>query len=197
MSINIYKLSCNVTELDYYGSTSETLHRRLQGHVKDYKRYINGEKTSTYTTSYKIIENNDYEIELMERCEEKDKNDRESYYIRNFDCVNKVIPNGTAKERMERWLIDNKEHKKQQDKEYYEKNRDKCIEKSKDWYEKNIEHKKEYDIKYYEKNKEKYSNRGKERIRCDICDIEITRSSKWNHEKSITHQKKLFKKNFS
>jgi hypothetical protein len=182
--INIYKISCNVSGLQYYGSTSQSIKRRLQHHEKDYKRYVAGK--TTFTTSYDIIKNGDYKIELMEECNDENRNERESYYIRNFECVNKVIPDRTNKERMDAWLIDNKEHKKENDIEYYQKNKEKCLEKSKEWYQNNIERKKEYDIEYYEKKKEEISNKGKERILCE-CGTDIARSSKSNHIKSKKH----------
>ena len=39
----IYKIECNVTGKVYIGSTCEPiLARRLAGHIKSYKRYLNG-----------------------------------------------------------------------------------------------------------------------------------------------------------
>ncbi len=118
MSVNIYKLSCSVTGLNYYGSTKQTLHRRLQKHESDYRCYIKG-TYKRFTTSYDILKNNDYKIELMEHCEEENRNERESYYIRNFECVNKITIGRTTQEYGKEWHERNKERRNQQSKERY------------------------------------------------------------------------------
>lgn len=52
----------------YIGSTCEpTLARRLTKHVGSYKCYLEG--TYPYTTSFDIIKNNNYDIILLEKCE--------------------------------------------------------------------------------------------------------------------------------
>ena len=91
MEVNIYKLSCNITNQCYYGSTTKILDYRLQEHKNDYNSFLNNKKN--YITSFEIIKNNDYKIELMENCNEDERDIRESYYIKNFECINKVIPN--------------------------------------------------------------------------------------------------------
>ena len=61
----IYKLVCNKTGLVYVGSTCQRLLcKRLSGHVDAFKRWKNGKYN--YVTSFKIIENNDYYMELLE-----------------------------------------------------------------------------------------------------------------------------------
>ena len=50
----IYKIICNVTGLVYVGSTCEpALARRLAGHRRSYKAYLNGKKY--YVTSFKVL----------------------------------------------------------------------------------------------------------------------------------------------
>ena len=106
--INIYKMTCETGKV-YYGSTKLTLKKRLRGH-KDKKNcackdFINPK------------------MELLETCNEEEKKDKESYYIRNFDCINKRIENRTReewynnykevhKENLKKWYIKNK-HKRQ------------------------------------------------------------------------------------
>jgi hypothetical protein len=103
----LYKIVDNTTDAIYIGSTCEpTLARRLAGHVAHYKRYLLGK--GHYITSFKILENEDYDIILMADvpCERKDQlHHIESHYIRNNECVNKCIPNRTDKE----YYKDNKE----------------------------------------------------------------------------------------
>jgi hypothetical protein len=134
----IYKIVDNTTDAIYIGSTCEpTLARRLAGHVNNYKCYLNGK--GHYVTSYKILENEDYNIILMADvpCERKDQLSHiESHYIRNNVCVNKYIPNRTQQE-------------------YYQDNQEQRNQRSKKW---NHDHKEKVNakaIKYYYKHKER------------------------------------------
>jgi fibrillarin-like rRNA methylase len=57
-------------------------------------------------TSFKILENDNYEIVLVEILETETKQElhqRERFYIENNDCVNKNIPTRTKKE----YYVDN------------------------------------------------------------------------------------------
>jgi hypothetical protein len=173
MSINIYKISCNISGLQYYGSTSESIDKRLQGHQNSYKRYVD-DKTN-YTSSFEIIKNDNYTIELMEECNDENRDERESYYIRNFECVNKVIPDRTKKEYMKEYQKEyyenNKEYHKEYHKEYRENNKEKISEKKKE---------------YYENNKERINEIRKGKYTCE-CGLTIRKDSKAKHEKSIKH----------
>jgi hypothetical protein len=146
----IYRLVCNTTGLQYYGSTCEMqLCKRLAHHVSEYKRYLNNIKHN-YITSFEILKNNNYQIFLVENCSCNSKDElllRERYNIENNDCVNKYIPLRTINER--------KKYNIKYNIEYYTKNKDKYKEKNKQYYEKNTEKLKEYKKEYYEKNKDK------------------------------------------
>ncbi len=97
----IYKIVCHKTGLVYIGSTCEpTLARRLAGHVGVFKRFLNG-KLLKQITSCKVLENEVYEIILIESypCESKDELHRqERFYIENNECVNKCIPSRKQEE---------------------------------------------------------------------------------------------------
>lgn len=101
----IYKIVCHTTGSVYFGSTYErTLNRRLNRHEQLYKNHIcnNGK----YLSSFDILENNNYEIVLVEEFPCQNKNellDREKYYIENFECVNIRVPNRTRKEYYEKF----------------------------------------------------------------------------------------------
>jgi hypothetical protein len=129
----IYKIVCNTTGLTYYGSTCEpTLARRLAGHLSNYKCWKTGSRKSTLT-SYKILENEDYEIVLVEIAPSNSKMElhrRERYYIENNECVNKVTPALTKKETYEKYIQveANMIFRKEQSKKYLEKNKDKITE---------------------------------------------------------------------
>jgi hypothetical protein len=148
----IYQIYDNTNGNKYYGSTKETLSRRLCKHRGDYKCFLNGDKNK-FMTSFKIIENENYAISLVETVEFNDKIElkaRERYFIENNECVNKNIPNRTIKEYREA----NKEKIREYYKQYNGANKDI----TKQWYEANKEHIKEY----YEANKEKIKEKNKE-----------------------------------
>ena len=92
----IYKIECNVTGKVYIGSTCEPiLARRLAGHIKNYKRYLNGK--SNYVSSFDVLQNGNYDIVLIESypCNSKDElHARERYHTNNIDCVNKIKNQG-------------------------------------------------------------------------------------------------------
>ena len=113
----IYRIVCNITGENYFGSTKETaLCKRLAQHVSGYKSYLKGTSTANYVSSYKIIERGDYKIVLVEYidfCTREQLRAKERYYIEIYPNVNKLVPNGTVQE----W-----------EKEYYEKNKRFCTE---------------------------------------------------------------------
>ena len=89
----IYQIIDHTNDNVYIGSTCEpTLARRLANHVNGYKCYLNGK--SHYITSYEILENNHYEILLLEAfpCNSKDElHKREGFHIKNtLNCINKI-----------------------------------------------------------------------------------------------------------
>ena len=127
----IYKLVCNVTGDVYYGSTIKSLKQRLSKHECDYKRYLNG-KIRYYTTSFKIIENGDYNIYLVEnyRCMNKKQLESiEGIYIRYNKCINKCVVGRTLKESYKVYYENNKHKLNKYNKEYYENNKHKLKEK--------------------------------------------------------------------
>ena len=102
----VYCIVCNITGEKYYGSTKQTLSQRLQNHKK------------LDCTSKQIISRGDYDIyKLSEYQTREEALQREDWYIRNKECVNKNRVKITDEER------------KEQKKEYNEKNREKRNEK--------------------------------------------------------------------
>jgi len=174
----IYKIECNVTEKVYIGSTCEpTLARRLTKHVGSYRCYLNGK--FNYISSFDVLQNRNYDIVLIESypCNSKDElHARERYHTNNIDCVNKNKGQGMINELGE----------KQYNKQYYNDNKDKIIEKSKEYYKQNKEKSKEY----YEKNKDIILAKKNEKHMC-ICGNCYTNASKLQHLKSKKHQQYL------
>jgi len=196
----IYKIVCNKTGLQYFGSTTKKhICQRITAHKDDLKSWKKGTRKSKCTSS-KILENDDYYYELVENypCESKDQlTSRECFWIRNNDCVNKVIPHRTKKE----YRQDNKERIAEKTKEYYEKHKETIDEWGKKYREENKERKSDYDKQrykdnsdkkrenskeYYEQNRERISEQLKVKVRCE-CGSEVTKSSLSRHLKTKKH----------
>ena len=134
----IYKLTTiHDDELVYYGSTVNPLYKRKGVHKDHFK-------TGKNITSCQLFQLgiDDVEITLVENvnCINKEElHKRERFYIDNNNCVNKVIPGRTKKERyddnkdkiLERQKKYYKELYKEKQKEYYEDNKLKILEKKK------------------------------------------------------------------
>lgn len=163
----IYKVVCSETDRIYIGSTVQPLYKRLYGH-----KHIKSNRCKTND----FIEPKIYLVEDFS-CDRKEQLEaRERHYIETLECVNKVIPCRTEKEKYEyfkQWYKKNKEHKIITDKEYKEKNKEKIKKQNKELYEKNKQ----------EINKKRYL-----KIIC-CCGAEISLNNKVRHEKSNKHNK--------
>jgi hypothetical protein len=186
----IYKIVCNVTGFVYIGSTVQKISQRLRSHRFDYKKYLDGEYH--YVTSFKILENANYEIILIEDypCERKEELlARERHWIENTVCVNKHIPTRTFKE----WSHDNKEKLDEYRKEYHINNKEKHNETSKEYRKNNREYMKERDKEYYLKNKEKIDKYQKEYHENNKEEINKQRKEyRENNKEKIQKQKREF-----
>lgn len=110
----IYKIICNTTQDVYIGSTCKTLTEILDIHKRSYISYMNGKNTD-YLTSFKIIDKNNYSIELIENYECNSKNELSSrvrYFTDQIKCVNKNKNRGIIAE------MGDKEYKKQYSQQY-------------------------------------------------------------------------------
>ena len=112
----IYMITCLTTDLKYIGATTMVdISTRLLQHIYVFRSYQNGKK-AIYCTSFEIIKNNNFKIELLEYypCNNQDElNARERYYIQTINCINRNIPSRTLKE----YYIDKKDNFKK----YYQK----------------------------------------------------------------------------
>ena len=169
----IYKIIDDSNNNVYYGSTIEKyISNRLGGHKTSYKRYLNN-KIKYKPTSFEIIKNNNYHIELVEKvnCNNKYQlQQRERFYIENFDCINKNIPSRGKKEynkyyrdNNKDYYFNNKKKIKETSKNYYINNKEKIKEIKKNYRDNNKERIKESKKNYYINNKErvKENNRNK------------------------------------
>jgi hypothetical protein len=151
--------------LTYYGSTCNELRKRLNQHKN---------KNNECKSKLLFDSGDKVEIILVEKypCNDKmELQQRERYYIENFECVNQVIP------------LRNK-------KEYYETNKDKINEKRKEYYEVNKDKKKQY----YKDNIDKIKEQKSEKITCE-CGLISTRNKLSRHKQSKKHIIFINKKN--
>jgi len=113
--------------LTYYGSTTESLKRRLNKHIRHYKDYNEGKRIDK-TSAFQIFDlGEDYKILLVEHFLYNNKSeilDKENFYISTCICINKNTPNATP------------EQKKQKQKEYNIKHKEQIKETAKIWAEK-------------------------------------------------------------
>ena len=101
----VYKIVDNTTGFIYVGSTTKELNVRLSKHKSAYKSFLAG--IGNYITSFKVLENNDFDIHLIRSYDFDNKIDliaKEGYYVKKLNCVNKIIPGRTDAE----YYIDNK-----------------------------------------------------------------------------------------
>jgi len=170
----IYCIRSNATDNIYIGSTCQQLFKRLYDHRKNYKSYL--DKKYRYTSSYDIVKFDDSYIELIELypCNSKiELLKREGEIIRQTNnCVNKNIAGREGKQ----YYNDNIDKLKQIKKQYNLDNKDKIS-----------EYKKQYNLD----NKNKISDKNKQKIKCDICNIEINKAHIRRHERSIKHITKM------
>jgi len=160
----VYRIYDNTNGNVYYGSTKETVSRRMTGHRTKYKLWLKG-KVKHYTKSFDILKNGDYSYNIVEEVEYENKyelHNRERYYIENNECINKFIPNRTRKqwrednkEKIKQYYVDNKNDILERHKQYLKENKDKISKQTKEYYENNKERYKEYQKDYRENNKDK------------------------------------------
>jgi hypothetical protein len=186
----IYKIIDLETNECYIGSTTIALSQRLAQHVSTYKSYLNGK--SVYVTSFKIIEQGNYDIVLIELfpCNNKEElHARESHYCQSITCVNMIKNQGLInvlggkKEYNKQYTFNHKEHKKQYDELYRKEHMDQ----SKQYYKANIDHITEKSKQYNVDNKEKIKKHNNTVLICQ-CGCSYNRSNKLRHERSNKHQ---------
>lgn len=135
----IYKIIDRTNGNYYIGSTTKLLEARLKEHEERYSSYL--KKIYNNVTSFTIVQNNDYYIELIQNYPCNNKIEllrKEGEYIKNADdkCVNRCVAGRTLEE-------------------YYQDNRERLIVKQKKHYYANPEKKIKYQSEYVKKNKEK------------------------------------------
>jgi uncharacterized membrane protein len=186
-AVNFYKITCLETKRVYVGSTTQTITLRLQKHESDYRRYLNGR--SHFTTSFTIIEKNNYSIQLIDTVvctDKKHRNTLERLHILNNDCVNRNQPGRECKQ----WQSDNKEKLREYIKQYNQENKEKIQRYQQEYREENKEntqqYQKQYQQQYYTENKAKIQQYQKQKFICS-CNGKYTQVNKLRHMKSKKH----------
>ena len=178
----IYKIIDNTTGKVYIGSTCrKTLAERLSHHVYEYKRYL--ETGDKYISSIEVLQNNNYEILLLEEypCSSKDAlHARERFYTHSMECVNRYKNQGLTNE------LGPKEYNRQR----RENNHDTISAREKLYYVLNPEKKKEKSKTYREKHKEAIKERKSRTYTCP-CGSCSTIDHKARHERTKKHQNYL------
>tara|TARA_R110000782_G_scaffold241853_1_gene328304 strand:- start:31 stop:579 length:549 start_codon:yes stop_codon:yes gene_type:complete len=168
----IYKIECDTTGLIYVGSTTKQyLSQRLVQHRNCFN-YWKRDNTKPYYTSFKVFENNNFTIVLLEsaNCNTIDElKARERFYIQSLVCVNKCIPLQTLQEYNEV----HKEHITERNKEYYVANKEQIADKNKEW---------------RVANKEQIADKIKVKFTCE-CGSTLTVGNKAKHCKTLKHLK--------
>ena len=165
----------------YYGSTTQTLHKRFYEHKKLFRLNYQG-KSKTLFEKYGI---ENVKIILIKNypCEgKKELEAEEATYIRNNKCVHRNIPSRSQKEYRE----DNKEKLKAYFKDYNETNKEKKQEYFKGYCETNKEKLNEQRRQYREVNKEKINEKKKEKIKCE-CGCEVLKQNIRQHQSNKKH----------
>jgi len=186
----VYKIWSTQGNKIYIGATTKNyLSQRMTTHRKSYTQWKKGNHSNT--TSFTLFEEYGIEncyIELLEAkpcCSKDELSQIEGKYIRELECVNKVIPGRTVKE----YRDDTKEIRTEKQKQYYKDNAEHIKEISKKYQQDNKEARQETHKKYYQANKDKIKERVSITITCE-CGSIIKKSST-RHQHSIKHKQYL------
>ena len=153
----IYKITDNTCGSVYYGSTTQTISRRMKGHRSQYKAWVGGKGYNC--KSFDILKNNDYSCSLVEQVECENKVgllQRERWWIENNECINKNIPARSREERKEQvkeYDQTNKEQIREYNKQYRQQHQEQICERRRQHYQQNKERIKERQTEYYQKKK--------------------------------------------
>jgi hypothetical protein len=152
----IYIIFSTSKKLLYIGSTIQTLSQRLAKHNNNLKNYKSGKYG--WTSSFDVLECEDYKIELLELfpcCNKSQLEKREGECIKTYEkdgytLVNNNIVGRTKKE----YYTDNKQDILKQRVEYYEKNKQDILKQKVEYYEKHKQDILKQQAEYRAKNKQ-------------------------------------------
>ena len=167
----IYKIVDAGYNKCYIGSTCEDLSQRMARHRHNYSSYQRNK--SKFLTSLQLFEEyglDNCKIELIENfpCQSiEELRCREGYYIKEFDCVNKIIAG-------------------RNDKEYRQDHRDHILKLKREDYERHKEDRSHKAKEYYQQNKDYIQ----ERLECPVCKCLVRRCWVKQHNQSRDHKRR-------
>ena len=194
----IYQLVDIGYTMCYIGSTYVPLSRRMCRHRAHYTAFKNHKNNANRMTSYESFDKFGVEnckIELLENypCNSKEELlAREGYWIRNTQCVNKLVQGRTQAEYMQGWADSNKDKLREYKKAWHLSNLQDIREKSKKYREEHHEEKLQRDKEYRERNKAELYAYAAVRVQCE-CGCTVRRGELHRHRKTQKHQQALNK----
>ena len=178
----IYKICSYNSDDVYYGSTCLKLCQRLAKHVSDWRLFKLKKTYVRRITSFSILEQGNYYIELVETvpCSSKEELQvREKYWLKNNTCVN-----------FYKNLVRTPKEKKKHDAAYYQDNKEAWREKGIIYRGLNKDIIKIKKKEYSERNAEKMKIHNREYILCD-CGKYYTRGHRKRHIESDYHKENV------
>ena len=172
----IYKIHCNETGEDYYGSTNN-LNKRMSMHKCSTEKHLSKRQCE----SRKIIERNNYKVEVIETLNYDDKTElkiREQHYLDTCICINKFGAYQSLEDKKAAVRERGKSEKGLKEKATYrENNRDYLAKCSRE---------------RYALKKEEINAKRCLKIICS-CGQEITQGKHNQHLKTAKHERQLLK----
>jgi group I intron endonuclease len=209
----VYKITNDVNNELYIGSTIKTLSQRMAKHRQDSKQ----ERCQNYKI-YKAFEEigvEHFKIVLLEECLCVNRDQlraKEDHYIQllkpAYNMISAVLNLENQKKNRAEHYDTNKDDILTRNKEYYNANADKILKQKAEYYAENQKDIIEKSAAYYETNKEqikikkaiydaankeKISARKSEKVVCE-CGLESTRGMLSRHRKTKTHLEIMQKK---
>ena len=164
----IYKLHCNITKEDYYGST-KWYYNRISSHKCSTEKQLSKRQCA----SRQIIERGNYTFSIVEKCPLEELKQRERYYYENFPCINQIIPYQTKEELKKKKSDRSKSDIGKKEKLIYRQNHRQEL--------------KNQERERYHLKKDEINERRKAKYVC-VCGKEGAINGKGRHEKSMFHQ---------
>ena len=187
-----YRIKCYKTNKTYIGKTIHPLDVRLNKHITKsnfYNSSLNIDETTgklleqncgSYGIVYKTIRGIDYDIELIKEhilCDNLEARITEQIYLDEERLINI----GNVSNIKDAYITK-------------ENSRIKKNKATRDKYKNDPEYReqvKDYSTDYNKTHRENINKRSGERVVCELCGGEYTRSNKWKHNKTFNHKSKI------
>ena len=172
----IYSIRNWVDDDVYIGSTTQPLSKRFEKHRSNCKSEDKKNRKLYHKMNEIGVEQ--FYIELIEKVECEDISElrqKEGEWIRKIGSLNYQIAGRTLQEK---------------NATYYQNNREKCTQMSKDWKERNKEHHAQVSAQYYQDNKDEINEKRNKPNNCE-CGGKYTTTHKAEHFRSKRHQNYL------